>query len=344
MRLREVVWGGLAAALSLVATLGAGVVLVPDVSLYVGSGVGLYPSPLGTLVGSLAGVEGLAALHAAATAGLVVLALRARPSLRAVAVSVPVLWWVVPLGVDVIAALLLVAGLVYGRRWASWLAAGFHLAALPLAIAAAAAGARRRLAALGLALGALGLALTPYGAAVPGGMGSLLQALPAAAVVLALGLAPVGLGARLPLPALAGTAAVVLYATAAHVESGEPFGLSVFAASRYALPLAVCVLVAQRSDGRTERPTTAPGKVGAMRAKTFALTVAVAALGALILASSALAVTVPAVPVSDYGSSLLSSLATAIGQIFPYAAAITAFAIGVGMVKRWLGHRKATRV
>lgn len=66
----------------------------------------------------------------------------------------------------------------------------------------------------------------------------------------------------------------------------------------------------------------------------------------MVAVSSALAVppTVPAVPVSDYGDSLLTSLAAAIGQIFPYAAAITAFAIGVGMVKRWLGHRKATRV
>jgi hypothetical protein len=30
--------------------------------------------------------------------------------------------------------------------------------------------------------------------------------------------------------------------------------------------------------------------------------------------------------------------------VLPYAAAITAFAIGVGMLKRWLGHRKATRI
>lgn len=80
-----------------------------------------------------------------------------------------------------------------------------------------------------------------------------------------------------------------------------------------------------------------------MRGK-FLLTLSVVALGALVASASALAVTVPAVPVSDYGDSLLSSLATAIGTIFPYAAAITAFAIAVGMVKRWLGHRKATRV
>jgi hypothetical protein len=80
------------------------------------------------------------------------------------------------------------------------------------------------------------------------------------------------------------------------------------------------------------------------RFKTFAIVGAVAAFGALVFAGSALAVTVPAVPVSDYGDALLTSLATAIGTIFPYAAAITAFAIGVSMVKRWLGHRKATRI
>jgi len=80
------------------------------------------------------------------------------------------------------------------------------------------------------------------------------------------------------------------------------------------------------------------------RLKTFGLTLVVTALGALVFSSLALAVTVPAVPVDEYGDSLLTSLAAAIADIFPYAAAITAFAIAVGMVKRWLGHRKATRV
>lgn len=63
-----------------------------------------------------------------------------------------------------------------------------------------------------------------------------------------------------------------------------------------------------------------------------------------VVATNALAVTVPDVPVSAYGSSLLTSLAAAITDVLPYAAAITAFAIGVGMLKRWLGHRKATNV
>jgi hypothetical protein len=53
---------------------------------------------------------------------------------------------------------------------------------------------------------------------------------------------------------------------------------------------------------------------------------------------------VPTLDVASYGDQLLSSLGTSIAAVFPYAAAVTAFAIGVGMVKRWLGHRKATRI
>jgi len=78
--------------------------------------------------------------------------------------------------------------------------------------------------------------------------------------------------------------------------------------------------------------------------KRFGMILAIASLGVLVFATSAFAVTVPDVPVSAYGSSLLTSLAAAITDVLPYAAAITAFAIGVGMLKRWLGHRKATNV
>jgi len=82
-----------------------------------------------------------------------------------------------------------------------------------------------------------------------------------------------------------------------------------------------------------------------MTRKRFALVLAIVGVLALMVVGVAgAAVTVPAIPVDAYGGSLLSSLATAIGQVLPYAAAITAFAIGVGMLKRWLGHRKATRV
>ncbi len=78
--------------------------------------------------------------------------------------------------------------------------------------------------------------------------------------------------------------------------------------------------------------------------KRFSLILSAVALVALMVALPAFAVTVPAVPVSAYGQTLLTELADAITAILPYAAAITAFAIGVGMLRRWLGHRKATSV
>ena len=78
--------------------------------------------------------------------------------------------------------------------------------------------------------------------------------------------------------------------------------------------------------------------------KRFGITLAVVTGAVAAMASSAFAVTVPAIPVDAYGDSLLSGLATAVGDVLPYAAAITAFAIGVGMIRRWLGSRKATRV
>ena len=339
----------LAGALSLVVTLVLGVRLVPDVGLYTDSGIALYPSPLGTLVGSLGGVYGLALVQAVACASLAGGLYVYRPSLAALAIAGPVLWWFFPLGVDAIAAVLLARALVLRPDAGPWLAAGFHLAALPIAVAL---WSRRSplFASLACGVGFVCLLLTPYGSALPGSLRSIVQGLPAAAVVLGLASAPLALfglpaRARGELVAVAlGTACVVLYATTAHVESGEGFGLSVFAASRYGLPLALCGLLAggvhmgERSGLRQLRGRSD------MRLKVFGLMLAVAALGALVLSGSALAVTVPAIPVSAYGDSLLSSLATAIGTIFPYAAAITAFAIGVGMVKRWLGHRKATRV
>jgi hypothetical protein len=75
--------------------------------------------------------------------------------------------------------------------------------------------------------------------------------------------------------------------------------------------------------------------VGLMALAVFALS-AVPAL--------ALGPTAPTIDVASYGDALLTGLGTAVSAIFPYAGVITAFAIGVGMVKRWLGHRKATGV
>jgi len=98
----------------------------------------------------------------------------------------------------------------------------------------------------------------------------------------------------------------------------------------------------QVSDGRRGGLRRPQERNYAMR-KFFLLT-ALASIAMLVFATAAFAVTVPAVPVDSYGDALLSGLAGAIADIFPYAAAITAFAIGVGMVRRWLGTRKATSV
>lgn len=76
----------------------------------------------------------------------------------------------------------------------------------------------------------------------------------------------------------------------------------------------------------------------------FGLLSVVSALAVGVFASSAMAQTVPDIPVDEYGSSLLTGLANAVTDVLPWAAAITAFAIGVGMIRRWLGARKATRV
>ena len=82
-----------------------------------------------------------------------------------------------------------------------------------------------------------------------------------------------------------------------------------------------------------------------MKAKFLLTLGAVAAMAfAVVGTAGAVGPTAPPLDVASYGDSLLTGLGTAISAIFPYAAAITAFAIGVGMVKRWLGHRKATKV
>lgn len=78
--------------------------------------------------------------------------------------------------------------------------------------------------------------------------------------------------------------------------------------------------------------------------KRFFMTLSLVSLAAIVFVQSALAVTVPNIPVATYGSALLDGLADAVTDVLPYAAAITAFAIGVGLIRRWLGAKKATRV
>jgi hypothetical protein len=66
----------------------------------------------------------------------------------------------------------------------------------------------------------------------------------------------------------------------------------------------------------------------------------------LLMAVPAFAVgpTVPTVDPSAYGDTLLSNIGTQLAAVLPYAAAFTAFAIGVGFIKGWIGRKKATQV
>ena len=150
----------IAAAGSLFLTLGMGLQHNHDATLYT-SGFSFFPSPLGTTLGTLLGIEGLAIVQAlvigAAATSLVAL----RVPLRSIAVAFPVLIWIAPLGVDVIAGALFAWGWWRGRERWYWIAAGFHLSALLLVVAVSRA---RWIAALALALGVTLLVITPYGA------------------------------------------------------------------------------------------------------------------------------------------------------------------------------------
>jgi hypothetical protein len=67
--------------------------------------------------------------------------------------------------------------------------------------------------------------------------------------------------------------------------------------------------------------------------------------GALAVSGVAMATpTVPTVDPSGYGDTLLANVGTQLSAVLPYAAAFTAFAIGVGFIKGWIGRKKATQV
>jgi hypothetical protein len=65
---------------------------------------------------------------------------------------------------------------------------------------------------------------------------------------------------------------------------------------------------------------------------------------AAVATAGATGPTVPTVDPSAYGDTLLSNVGTQLSAVLPYAAAFTAFAIGVGFIKGWIGRRKATSV
>lgn len=250
-----------ASSVSFVVTLGLGFQLVPDVGNIIAASFGLYPSPVGTALGDAAGVGGLSLAQALAVGGITFLIVRERPPLLALAGGLPVLWWLLPLGVHVGGVLLLVVGLVYGRSWALGAAGLVHLGALPVAVAQLVR-SRWPIAVVLLLVGVVGLAITDYGAALrSGALGPREIAYGAicGAVTLLLGFGPLiaSDGPVRPLvPFAVATLVLTWFSTAGDfTRPNDPsLGLVLFAATRYALPLTVCaiLLAAQGSDGRRD--------------------------------------------------------------------------------------------
>ena len=87
-----------AAAGSLFLTLGLDLQHSPDATLYT-SGFSLFPSPLGTALGTLLGIEGLAIVQAVVIGTVAVSIVVLRVPLRSVVVALPLLIWLAPLGV-----------------------------------------------------------------------------------------------------------------------------------------------------------------------------------------------------------------------------------------------------
>lgn len=241
---------------SLLLTLGLGLQDSPDVTLYT-SGISFFPSPLGTALGTIAGAEGMAVVQAALIGAVAVATVVLRVPLRCVAVALPVLIWLAPLGVDVMAATLFAWGWWRGRERWYWVAAGFHLVSLLLLVAVTRA---RRVAAIAVLVGILLLVSTRYAAGLS--MGSeavrLPQAMAGGLVVATLGLLPGALGGvpvlTRPFVALGVALGLgVAYAVRFDLSDGYVVWTSVPQTFRYALPVVfVCFLEAARV-ARAER-------------------------------------------------------------------------------------------
>jgi hypothetical protein len=147
-----------------------GIPLEPDASYYVG-GLSLFPSPLGTLLGTAGGYSGLALLNAFAAFAIILLVGVIARGLghnallsQILALLIARAEWFESWGMDSPAvALLLTAALLHLRGRSRWavvfvgLGAATHLAALPLALGVLAVHARRRnVVALGVGLAAAG--------------------------------------------------------------------------------------------------------------------------------------------------------------------------------------------
>lgn len=213
-----------------------GAVLEPDTALYAQGGVGLFPSPLGRLVG-MGGVAAVAALNVAANVVLVYAIagvarrMGGRPWVAVlVFAATPLSWWTIFAGVDTAAAALIVGAFAwgYGLRHLWWFAAAslFHLAAL--LVVAAYVAVLHRAAALWLLLVGVALALaTPYRSVV---LDVNPRTVAASAILTALlaGLtAPFWLGrsAVLVLPALAGGALAAGLVSSGAIETNARYML-----------------------------------------------------------------------------------------------------------------------
>jgi hypothetical protein len=53
---------------------------------------------------------------------------------------------------------------------------------------------------------------------------------------------------------------------------------------------------------------------------------------------------IPSIPIGEYADSLLSGISESFSTILPYAAAVTAFLIGILLIRKWIGRRKATEI
>lgn len=235
------------AAASVYVSAVLGVHLQPDFNLYVRGGIHLYPSPIGTAIGSLGPrvLEVVSALCSALSIALVGIIARQR---RAVVASLSTFAAFAFLagGVDSIAALLVLLGYAAasGRFRAPLLvvAALVHPAAAPFALL------RLRLRwALPLACGAIAaLVLTPYGGIFAGGLASLVGV--GGYALLAFGLLVLPLVALLGGRCFTSWLPLALLGIAA-LESGAEHHLQL----RYGLPAVLVAAVVWGSDVATAR-------------------------------------------------------------------------------------------
>lgn len=257
----------LAVSASLTLTLGLELQNSPDAALYT-SGFSLFPSPLGTILGTLLGVEGLAVLQALTIGAVVVALIALRVPLRAIVVALPVLIWVAPLSLNVIAGALFAFGWWRRRaRW-QWVAAGFHLSTLLLVIAA---NRTRAVALLALALGVALLVVTPYSAGLETAIKfeRAPEALLGGLCVATLGLLP-GLVAGVRvwetqyLALGVALALATAYAVRFDLSNGYVLSTSIPQTCRYALPV-VFVCFIEAASIRDQQVGTSAGVRGATR-------------------------------------------------------------------------------